>query len=114
MEETDALVEAWTRTLPKMEVVARTKAFRIPCAPVRNAPEVMNDPHMHERGMLERVDHPELGEIVVPSTPLRLHGTDRVATRPSPTIGQHNTEIYCGWLGLSAGELQDLREAEVI
>jgi crotonobetainyl-CoA:carnitine CoA-transferase CaiB-like acyl-CoA transferase len=114
MEETDALVEAWTRTLPKMEVVARTKAFRIPCAPVRNAPEVMNDPHMHERGMLERVDHPELGEIVVPSTPLRLHGTDKVQTRPSPTIGQHNTEIYCSWLGLSAAELQDLKEAEVI
>ena len=41
----------------------------------------MNDPHMHERGMLERVDHPELGEIVVPSTPLRLHGTDKVETR---------------------------------
>ena len=106
MDETDALVAAWTRTLPKMEVFARTKAYRIPCAPVRNAPEVMNDPHMHERGMLERVDHPEFGEIVVPSTPLRLHGTDRVETRPSPTIGQHNAEIYGGWLGLSAARLR--------
>src|SRR6201987_2187533 len=109
MEETDALVEAWTQTLPKMEVVARTKAFRIPCAPVRNAPEVMNDPHMHERGMLERIVHPELGNIVMPNTPLRLHGTDKVQTRPSPTIGQHNTEIYCGWLRLSAGGVHDLK-----
>src|SRR5439155_92347 len=64
MDETDALVDAWTRTLPKMEVFARAKAYRIPCAPVRNAPEVMNDPHMHERGMLERIDHPELGPHV--------------------------------------------------
>jgi crotonobetainyl-CoA:carnitine CoA-transferase CaiB-like acyl-CoA transferase len=114
MDETDALVEAWTRTLPKMEVFARAKAYRIPCAPVRTAPEVMNDPHMHERGMLERVDHPELGEIVVPSTPLRLHGTDRVATRPSPTIGQHNAEIYGGWLGLSGGEIEELRATGAI
>jgi len=114
MDETDALVEAWTRTLPKMEVFARAKAYRIPCAPVRTAPEVMNDPHMHERGMLERVDHPELGEIVVPSTPLRLHGIDRVATRPSPTIGQHNEEIYGGWLGLSAGEIDELRATGAI
>ena len=114
MDETDALVREWTRTLPKMEVFARTKAHRIPCAPVRNAPEVMNDPHMHLRGMLERVDHPELGEIVVPSTPLRLHGTDRVETRPSPTIGQHNREIYGGWLGLSEGEIAELREAGII
>ena len=114
MDETDALVEAWTRTLPKMEVFARAKAYRIPCAPVRNAPEVMNDAHMHGRGMLERVVHPELGEIVVQSTPLRLHGTDRVETRPSPTIGQHNAEIYGGWLGLSATEIGQLKEAGVI
>ena len=114
MDETDALVDAWTRTLPKMEVFARAKAYRIPCAPVRNAPEVMNDPHMHERGMLERIDHPELGEIVVPSTPLRLHGTDKVEARSSPTIGQHNAEIYGGWLGLSTSEIQHLKDSGVI
>jgi CoA:oxalate CoA-transferase len=114
MDETDALVEAWTRTLGKMEVFARTKAYRIPCAPVRNAPEVMNDPHMHSRGMLERIDHPELGQIVVPTTPLRLHGIDKVETLPSPTIGQHNAEIYGGWLGLSASEMKELRETGVI
>jgi crotonobetainyl-CoA:carnitine CoA-transferase CaiB-like acyl-CoA transferase len=114
IDETDALVESWTRTLSKMEVFARTKAYRIPCAPVRNAPEVMNDPHMYERGMLERVDHPELGPIVVPSTPLRLHGTDKVETRPSATIGQHNAEIYGGWLGLSPDEIAELSDTGVI
>ena len=36
MEETDALVAEWTRTLGKMEVFARTKECRVPCAPVRN------------------------------------------------------------------------------
>ena len=114
LEETDALVADWTRTLGKMEVFARTKEYRVPCAPVRNPVEVMNDPHMHERGMLERVDHPELGPIVVPTTPLRLHGTDKVEARPSPTIGQHNAEIYGGWLGLSAGEIAELKAGGVI
>src|SRR5580704_15464962 len=114
IDETDALVEAWTRTLSKMEVFARAKEYRIPCAPVRNAPEVMNDPHMHARGMLAHIDHPELGEIVVPNTPLRLHGTDKVAAGPSPTIGQANTEIYGGWLGLSAAEIAELKENGVI
>ncbi|MBV9815267.1 MAG: CoA transferase [Alphaproteobacteria bacterium] len=114
MDEADALVETWTRTLPKMEVFARAKEYRIPCAPVRTAPEVMNDPHMHERGMLARIDHPELGEIVVPATPLRLHGTDKVEPGPSPTIGQHNTEIYGGWLGLSAAAIAELKATAVI
>jgi CoA:oxalate CoA-transferase len=97
-----------------MEVFARAKAYRIPCAPVRSAPEVLNDPHMHDRGMLERIDHPELGEIVVPTTPLRLHGTDKVETGASPTIGQHNAEIYGGWLGLSPAEIAELKESGVI
>ena len=98
----------------KMEVFAIAKRHRIPLAPVRDVGEVMNDPHMHERGMLERIDHPELGEIVVPTTPLRLHGTDRVETMPSPTIGQHNAEIYGGWLGLSEAEIEELRQGGAI
>jgi CoA:oxalate CoA-transferase len=114
MDETDALVADWTRRLGKMEVFARAKEYRIPCAPVRTAPEVMNDPHMHARGMLAHIDHPELGDIVVPNSPLRLHGTDPVAPGPSPTIGQHNDEIYGGWLGLPAAELADLRAGGVI
>jgi CoA:oxalate CoA-transferase len=114
MDLTDDLVAQWTRTLTRSEVFARTKQYRIPCAPVRTAPEVMHDPHMHARGMLEEIDHPELGAITVPSTPLRLHGADRVAAAPSPTIGQHNAEIYGGWLGLSAAEIGELKKTGVI
>jgi CoA:oxalate CoA-transferase len=114
MDETDAVVTEWTRTLPKMEVFARAKANRVPCAPVRTAPEVMHDPHMHERGMLEDVEHPELGRIVVQTTPLRLHGSAKPPMRPSPKVGQHNDEIYGGWLGLSGEEIARLREEGVI
>lgn len=114
MDETDAVVSEWTQTLPKMEVFARTKALRIPCAPVRTAPEVMHDPHMHERGMLEEIDHPELGRITVPTTPLRLHGLAKAPAAPNPLVGQHNTEIYGGWLGLSADEIAALRMEGVI
>jgi crotonobetainyl-CoA:carnitine CoA-transferase CaiB-like acyl-CoA transferase len=97
-----------------MEVFAAAKRYRIPCAPVRTVPEVMNDPHMHGRGMLERIDHPELGNIVVPTTPLRLHGAEKVTTVPSPTIGQHNDEVYGGWLGLPADEIVALKRQGVI
>ena len=99
MDATEALVTAWTLGLNKMEVVAAAKRYKIPVAAVRNAVEVMNDPHMHERGMLERIDHPSLGEIIVPNSPLRLHGSDRVAPLPSPKLGQHNAEVYGTWLG---------------
>lgn len=114
MEATEAVVIAWTSSLSKAEVFAATRRARIPCAPVRTAPEVMNDPHMHGRGMLERIVHPELGEIVVPTTPLRLHGAEKVATVPSPAVGAQNDEVYGEWLGMSAAEIATLRANGVI
>jgi len=106
MAATEALVTAWTIGLGKAEVVAAAKRYRIPAAPVRNAIEVMNDPHMHERGMLQRIDHPSLGPIIVPNSPLRLHGSERVEPVPSPSLGQHNADVYGGWLGLDVAALQ--------
>src|SRR5215831_15544321 len=113
-EATDALVATWTRTLGKMEVFAIAKRHRIPLAPVRDVDEVMLDRHMHERGMLEWIEHDEIGRIVVPTTPLRIHGADPVDTMPSPKLGQHNREIYGDWLGLSAADITALEQDGVI
>ncbi|HYL34710.1 MAG TPA: CoA transferase [Bryobacteraceae bacterium] len=114
LADTDALVQAWTESLSKEEIFALTKRYRVPSAPVRDLREVMHSPHLHQRGMLEWIEHPELGKIAVPGSPLRFHGTDRVATTPSPRLGQHNVEIYGGWLGLSEEDIQRLQKDGVI
>jgi CoA:oxalate CoA-transferase len=114
MTATEALVTAWTIGLDTTEIVAAAKRYRIPVAAVRNAIEVMNDPHMHERGMLQRIDHPSLGPVILPNSPLRLHGSDRVEPVPSPLLGQHNVEVYGDWLGLGAEEVAALRRAGAI
>ena len=69
---------------------------------------------MHERGMLHRIDHPELGEVVLPGSPIRIHETSIPELVPSPSLGQHNDEIYGTWLGLSEEEIAGLRERGVI
>ena len=90
-EATDALVAAWTRTLGKMEVFAIAKRHRIPLAPVRDVDEVMRDRHMHERGMLEWIEHDEIGRVVVPTTPLRIHGAD--PSIPCPARSSASTTV---------------------
>jgi crotonobetainyl-CoA:carnitine CoA-transferase CaiB-like acyl-CoA transferase len=114
LAETDAIVEGWTRGLTRREIFEATKRHRVPSAPVRDLREVMHDPHMHARGMLEWIDHPDLGRIVVPGSPLRYHGADRVPTTPSPRLGQHNAEVYGEWLGLAEDEIAALRAEGVI
>ena len=114
MAAAEALVTAWTIGLHNADVVAVAKRCRIPAAAVRNAVEVMNDRHMHERGMLARIEHPSLGPIIVPNTPLRLHGSDPVEPLPSPSLGQHNLDVYGGWLGLGPDGVAQLKRAGTI
>ena len=97
------------QTLGKMEIFAIAKPHRIPLAPVRDVDEVMHDRHMHERGFLDEIEHDEIGPVTVPTSPLRYHGADRRETLPSPKLGQHNAEIYGGWLGLSEAEIAALK-----
>ncbi len=114
LDEVTEIVSAWTSNLTKAEAAAQARQFRIPCSPVRDVSEVMNDPHMHGRGMLEWVDHPDLGRVVLPTSPIRLHDIDVAAATPSPRLGQHNDEVYGGWLGLDAEEIAALRQDGVI
>jgi len=114
MDETDALISAWTQERDSAEVFTLAKQARVPCAPVRELMEVWHDPHMLERGMLEWVDHPRLGRVVLPNSPLRIHGADRVAQIPAPELGEHTASVLAGTLGLSDAEIAELRSAQAI
>ena len=114
MDHVDETVSSWTRVLTKAEVFAAMRQCRVPSAIVRNVAEVMMDAHMHSRGMLEWIDHHELGQIVLQGTPIRLHGLERLPVVDSPDIGQHNAEIYGEWLGYSSEEIDQLRREAVI
>jgi crotonobetainyl-CoA:carnitine CoA-transferase CaiB-like acyl-CoA transferase len=114
IEETDALISEWTRRHTKAEAFQRFRACKVPSAPVRDLIEVTNDKHMHERGMLEWIDHPQFGKIVVPNSPLRLHGADRVERVPSPRLGQHNRDVLRELLNLDPAEVERLEAEGVI
>ena len=112
--QVDELIGGWTATLGKEKVFETMRRHHVPAAPVRDLVEVMNDPHMHGRGMLHWVDHPEAGRVVLPSSPLRYDGVEQIKPSPSAGLGQHNAEIYGDWLGLSADELARLAADGVI
>lgn len=114
MDETDAVVGEWSRGFSRVEIFERSSKHRVPTAPVRDLVEVMNNEHMHERGMLQWIDHYSLGRVVVPNSPMRYHGTPQMPSAPNPKLGEHNREIYGGLLGLSDGEIEALKSGGVI
>lgn len=113
-DEVDAIVAEFTETQHKSALFQRLMAERIPCSPVRDLEEVVNDAHLHERGFLRWIDHPTLGRIVVPSSPLRFFGTPLMAHSPSRGLGSDNDAIYREWLGLPADSLAELKRNGVI
>ncbi|HYB41550.1 MAG TPA: CoA transferase, partial [Candidatus Methylomirabilis sp.] len=115
MEEIDAMVEAWTRTRGKDQVMKELTLAHVPCAPVRTAREVVEDPHLAERGVWVDVEHPRRGRTRVPISPIRLHGSApaRVA-RPAPLLGQDTDRVLTELLGLGAAELAALHADGVI
>ncbi|HET8748415.1 MAG TPA: CoA transferase, partial [Ramlibacter sp.] len=77
--------------------------------------EVVNDPHLHARGALKWIDHPEYGRIVVPTTPLRFSGDDAaVPYEPSARLGEDTMAILAQRLALSAAQVEELRAQQVL
>jgi CoA:oxalate CoA-transferase len=89
----DELVESWTKTVPKQEVAQRLLKAGVPCAPVRELAEVMEDENMHARGALQRVQHPDLGSVVLPQSPIRYEGSALTPLEPSHALGADNDSL---------------------
>ena len=113
-EVVDEIVENWTRTKTKKQATELLKNHRIPAAPVRNLEEVTRDEHMHQRGMLNNLNHPTMGAVVLPKSPIRFHKTPESELNIEPTIGQHTTEVLAEWLQISGEKVDKLLQAGVI
>jgi len=114
VDAVDELIESWTKTLTKNEVARRMLAASVPCAPVRDLSEVMNDENMHARGSLQWIDHPDLGRVVLPHSPLVFEGTERRPIEPSLPLGASNDAVFGKLLGHSDDEVKAYEKEGVI
>lgn len=114
MAEVDAEVTAWTSVRTREEVLGALQAAGVPSASVRDVEEVLADEHLHERGMLHEVEHPEWGEMTLMNSPLNVALGNRVAPVPAPVLGDANDAVYGELLGVDADEMATLRSDGVI
>ena len=113
IDEVDKMVGEWSRQYTKEQLAGHLLAAGVPSAPVREIAEVVADPHLRQRGMLVEIDHPDMGPLIVPHSPVRV-GDHYLPIVPSPALGQHNQEIYGDWLGLDAERIAQLHTDGVI
>lgn len=113
-DEINAMISAWTREQTREEVFQKMRAARLPVAPVRDVAEVMADPHLHARGMLHRMHHPYMGDVVLPTSPLRLFEYETSPLQFFPEPGADSAAVLGEWLGLDAGAVEGLRGDGVV
>jgi crotonobetainyl-CoA:carnitine CoA-transferase CaiB-like acyl-CoA transferase len=114
IDETDGIISAWSSKITREDACAALSKFKVPSAPVRDLVEVCDDKHMHARGMLEWIEHPQFGRIVIPDSPIRIHGTDRLPAVVSSRLGEDTDEILSSVLNLSEPEIDALSAEGVI
>lgn len=113
-DEVDAIVGAWTRRHAKHALMRMCGEADITCGAVQTVEEVLHDPHLRQRGILKDIQHPSAGTVTVLGPPWRFDGAQPPTTAPSPNLGEHNAVVYRDLLGLSAAELDQLKDAGVI
>jgi CoA:oxalate CoA-transferase len=82
----------------------------IPNGPINNVADVVNDPQVQAREMIQTVDHPTAGETLMPGIPIKLGTNPGAIRRPAPLLGEHTVEILSEWLGHSSGRIAQWRE----
>jgi crotonobetainyl-CoA:carnitine CoA-transferase CaiB-like acyl-CoA transferase len=111
----EELVANFIANLPAEEVyhAAQTRGFT--WGAVRAPEALVDDAHLHDRGFWKQVEHPELGRsFVYPGEAALYNGSPWRISRRAPLIGEHNTDIFCGELGLSPQDLSMLAESRVL
>jgi crotonobetainyl-CoA:carnitine CoA-transferase CaiB-like acyl-CoA transferase len=109
----NALVSDWTRQHDKHEAMRLLGGAGIPAGAVLDTKELIEDASMHERGILQVMDHPVVKDYRMPAWPVRHDGAPP-AVKASPLLGEHSAEVLKGWLGLSEREVEGLLQDRVV
>ncbi len=104
----------WCAERTSQEVLNEMEQARIPAGPVLSPQQVLEDPHVAEKGLFEPVTYPGLDRPApLMKTPVELSATPgAIRTRP-PKLGEHTNEIMLE-LGFNHDQIRDLREKRVI
>ncbi len=108
------LIAATMRTRSKREWIQALEAANVPCGPINNMKEVLEDPQVQHRQLRVDMPHPLGGVAPVVRSPLRLSETPVEYRLPPPLLGQHNEEVLKGLLGKSDTEFARLKAGGIV
>ncbi len=86
----------------------------VPCGPVNDIGQALQDPQVRARAMQIEMEHPAAGPVSLIGSALHLSESPVAYRRPPPTLGQHTEEVLGGLLGINGEELAALAAEGIV
>ncbi|MPZ24327.1 MAG: formyl-CoA transferase, partial [Dehalococcoidia bacterium] len=116
LDNGDALDEeigVWTRQHTKFEVMEYLAEHCVPASAVYDTSDILEHPHLVERGQVVTYDHPTRGQLKMPAPVIRMSDSQVDMSR-APLLGEHSAEVLQQELALAQSEIERLTETKVV
>jgi crotonobetainyl-CoA:carnitine CoA-transferase CaiB-like acyl-CoA transferase len=108
------VMSAWMAARTTAEAIAELETARVPAGPVYGLDEVLADPQVKARELLQYVEYPDAPKPVpLANTAVRLSATPGGIRHRAPMLGEHTDEVL-GEIGYSVDEVAALRAAQAV
>jgi formyl-CoA transferase len=113
LDQCFAMIEEWTMTKTKYEVMGTLNPLNVPCGPILSMKELAEEPSLRETGTVVEVDHPTRGAYLTVGNPIKLSDSPTEVVR-SPLLGEHTDEILKTVVGWSDEQIAAARESGAV
>jgi len=95
-------------TRDRSEWLKRLEEHDVPAGPLYNMTEVVADPQVRHLGLVEELEHPEVGKLRFVGPSVNYHGLSKREVKPPPLLGEHTSAILAemGYVGADIAEME--------
>ena len=113
-DEIDRKLSSWTRENDTYELMHALQEVGVEAGVVQDFEDLARDPQLAARRHFETLDHKHLGTMHFERPAFWISGHPGRLERPGPDLGEHNTEMLAGVLGLARDEIERLEREAVV
>jgi crotonobetainyl-CoA:carnitine CoA-transferase CaiB-like acyl-CoA transferase len=110
----DSLLDEKLKSFSSNELIDLCRANGIPIGRVNTVKQALSSGQTAAKNMVLEIAHSKVGKFKSLASPLTMHGTVNNKNYAPPMLGEHTDQVLQQYLGLSAGELKELKNKKVI
>ena len=114
-DELISIIEAWLQDFDAdQDALDLLEANRVPSGPVLSPLDALEHDYFEGRGTIRKIHDPILGDMKLPSFPLRFSGQSDYPGGVAPLLGEHNEAILSEILHLDSVDIKKLTDSGLL